>query len=58
MDKAFRNSMFLVGMPLAICGISFALTGILTERTFAFIAPGLLIPGVVFMLIGWKQSRK
>ena len=42
MDKAFRNSLFLTGLPLAICGI-------------AITAPGLWIPGLVFMVIGWAN---
>lgn len=58
MEKAFRNSMFLVGLPLAICGFTFGINGMITEHTFAYVAPGLLVPGVVFMFIGWMQSRK
>lgn len=58
MDKAFRNPLFLCGIPLAICGFSFGLTGLLTEGTFAYVAPGLLIPGCAFMLIGWMQRNK
>lgn len=58
MGKAFKNPMFLVGIPLVICGFSFGLTGLLSERTFAYMAPGLLIPGLVFMLTGWLQRNK
>ncbi|QKG65835.1 hypothetical protein HP062_09700 [Pseudomonas sp. B14-6] len=58
MDKAFRNPMFLTGIPLAICGSSFGLTGLLNEATFSDMAPGLLIPGLAFMLIGWMQRNK
>lgn len=58
MGNAFKKPLFLVGIPLAICGFSFGLTGLLADRTFAFIAPGLLIPGVIFMLIGWMQRNK
>lgn len=47
MEKVFRNSLFLVGLPLAVCGLAFGLTGL-----------GLLIPGLVFMLIGWRQAKK
>jgi hypothetical protein len=50
--------MFLVGLPLAICGFTFGINGMITEHTFAYVAPGLLVPGVVFMFIGWMQSRK
>ncbi len=38
MDKAFRNPMFLTGIPLAICGSSFGLTGLLNEATFSGMA--------------------
>ncbi len=58
MDKAFRQPMFIVGIPLTICGFVFGLNGLLTDRTFAYMAPGLLIPGLVFMLVGWKQRNK
>lgn len=58
MDKAFKQPMFVVGIPLAVCGFVFGLNGLITERTFAYIAPGLLIPGLAFMLIGWMQRNK
>lgn len=58
MEKAFKQPLFVVGIPLVICGFSFGLTGLLTEATFAYVAPGLLIPGMVFMLIGWMQGRR
>lgn len=58
MEKAFKQPLFVVGIPLVICGFSFGLTGLLTEATFAYVAPGLLIPGLVFMLIGWLQGRR
>lgn len=57
MDKAFRHPMFLTGIPLAFCGFSFGLTGLLNEATFSYMAPGLLIPGLAFMLIGWLQRN-
>ncbi|MCR8931882.1 MULTISPECIES: hypothetical protein [unclassified Pseudomonas] len=58
MDKAFKQPMFIVGLPLAICGFVFGLTGLLASGTFAYVAPGLLIPGLVFMLTGWLQRNK
>lgn len=58
MDKAFKQPMFVVGLPLAICGLVFGLNGLLISGTFAYIAPGLLIPGLAFMLIGWLQQNK
>lgn len=58
MEKVFRNSLFLVGLPLAICGLTFGLTGLMTTQTLVYAAPGLLIPGLVFMLIGWRQAKK
>ena len=57
MDKAFRNPLFLCGIPLVVCGFSFGLTGLLADGTFAYVAPGLLIPGGAFMLIGWMQKN-
>ncbi|UST86948.1 MULTISPECIES: hypothetical protein [Pseudomonas] len=58
MDKAFKQPMFVVGLPLAICGLVFGLNGLLASGTLAYVAPGLLIPGLAFMLIGWLQRNK
>lgn len=58
MDKAFKQPMFVVGLPLAVCGLAFGLDGLLVSGTFAYVAPGLLIPGLAFMLIGWLQRNK
>jgi len=45
MERAFRNPLFLTGLPLAICGI-------------AITAPGLWIPGAVLMIAGWAKGSK
>lgn len=45
MDKAFRNPMFLTGLPMAICGL-------------AITAPGLWIPGLGLMVVGWAKGNK
>ncbi|MDU8358028.1 hypothetical protein [Pseudomonas syringae group sp. J309-1] len=58
MDKAFRQPMFVVGIPFTVCGVVFGLNGLIEERTFAYMAPGFLIPGLIFMLIGWRQRNK
>ncbi|NWD84689.1 hypothetical protein HX891_30350 [Pseudomonas reactans] len=58
MDKAFKQPMFVVGLPLTICGFVFGLTGLLASGTLAYVAPGFLIPGLVFMVIGWQRRDK
>ena len=45
MEKAFRNPLFLTGLPLTVCGI-------------AITAPGLWIPGLVLMVCGWVKGNK
>ncbi|CRM94495.1 hypothetical protein [Pseudomonas sp. 22 E 5] len=45
MDKAFRNPLFLTGIPLVICGI-------------AITAPALWITGLVLMVCGLAKSKK
>jgi hypothetical protein len=45
MEKAFRNPLFLTGLPLAICGV-------------AITAPALWIPGFVMMVAGWASGNK
>ncbi|MFI8334439.1 hypothetical protein [Pseudomonas taetrolens] len=57
MTKAFRNPMFLVGFPLVICGSVFGLVGLLSNLTFAYMAPGMLVPGIALMLSGWRQRN-
>ncbi|WP_285424853.1 hypothetical protein [Pseudomonas sp. efr-133-TYG-103a] len=58
MEKAFKQPLFVTGIPLAICGFCFGISGLFIEKTFAYMAPGLLIPGLIFMLIGWMQRNK
>jgi len=55
MDKAFKQPIFVVGLPLTICGFVFGITGLLASGTLAYVAPGLLIPGLVFLVIGWRR---
>jgi hypothetical protein len=45
MDKAFRNPLFLTGLPLAVCGL-------------AITAPALWITGLVLMVCGWAKGKK
>jgi hypothetical protein len=45
MEKAFRNPLFLTGLPLAVCG-------------FAITAPAFWIPGLVLMVCGWAKAKK
>jgi hypothetical protein len=58
MDKAFKQPMFVVGIPFMVCGFVFGLNGLISGGTFAYMAPGFLIPGIIFMLIGWRQRNK
>ena len=45
MEKAFRNSLFVTGLPLVVCGV-------------AINAPGLWITGLVLMICGWAKANK
>jgi hypothetical protein len=45
MERAFRNPLFLTGLPLAVCGL-------------VITAPGLWIPGLVLMVAGWAKGKK
>lgn len=49
MTKAFKNPFFIAGLPLAICGFTFGLIGMLSNGTFAYIAPGLFVPGLAMV---------
>ena len=55
MEKVFKQPMFVVGLALTICGFVFGLTALFALGTLAYAAPGLLIPGLVLMVIGWLQ---
>jgi len=45
MEKAFRNPLFLTGLPMAVCGV-------------AITAPAFWIPGLVLMVCGWAKANK
>ncbi len=45
MKKAFQNSLFLSGLPLAVFGV-------------AITAPGLWIPGLVLMVAGLATKKE
>lgn len=57
MTQAFKNPFFITGLPLAICGFTFALIGMASTSTFGYMAPGLLIPGLVLMGFGWVKRK-
>jgi len=58
MEKVFRSPMFITGVPLTICGLGIGLNDLLRVATFSYLALGLLVPGLAFMLIGWLRVRK
>ncbi|MEX3776611.1 hypothetical protein [Pseudomonas sp. MYb118] len=45
MDNAFKQPLFVVGLPLLVIGIS-------TGNT------AFWVPGLVFMVIGWTKRSK
>lgn len=58
MEKIIRSPLFTIGAPLAICGLGIGLNDLLRQGVFSYLALGLLVPGLAFMLIGWLRVRK
>jgi hypothetical protein len=51
--KAFRNPLFLVGIFLVAGSFCCAVSTMGRGDMAGIIAPGMLIPGAVFMYLGW-----
>ncbi|QFS55885.1 hypothetical protein FD951_15530 [Pseudomonas chlororaphis subsp. aurantiaca] len=45
MDKAFRNALFLTGLPMAVCGLAIGI-------------PALWIAGLGLVVCGWVKSNR
>lgn len=58
MHRATRNPLFLIGIPLALLGISAGIANLLDGEMVGFSALGLLIQGLAFMLAGWLQRGR
>ncbi|MGH8388219.1 MAG: hypothetical protein ACRESJ_22485 [Pseudomonas sp.] len=58
MNKAVRNPLFLIGIPLAFLGVSVGIKDLLEGQMVGFSALGLLIQGLAFMLAGWLQRKR
>lgn len=58
MDKAFRNSIFVVGVMLLIVGAGVTLNFILREKGDDAPVIIVMIIGVIMVVAGWKQSQK
>ena len=58
MHRATRNPLFLIGIPLALLGVSAGIANLLDGEMVGFSALGLLIQGLAFMLAGWLQRGR
>ena len=58
MHRATRNPLFLIGIPLALLGVSAGIANLLDGEMVSFSALGLLIQGLAFMLAGWLQRGR
>jgi hypothetical protein len=60
MENAIRRPVFIAGIPLVVSGFSFGVIGLADAGavTFAYMAPGLLLTGVVLMVAGWRSGRR
>lgn len=57
MDKLFKSPMFIIGVPLVICGFGIGLNDLLRGAGFSRVALGLLISGFAFLAIGWMRRK-
>ena len=57
MQKAFRNPIFITGVPMAIFGLGVGLNHLMRGVPFGYLAFGLLSSGCTLLLIGWMQRN-
>ena len=50
--------MFITGVPLMIFGFGIGVNDLLRVANISYIALGLIILGLAFMLIGWMRRNK
>ncbi|WP_199884980.1 hypothetical protein [Pseudomonas bohemica] len=55
MKNAFKQPLFVIGLPLMIFGFASGVIGWWLKHSFAYMAPGLFIAGLIFVVIGWIQ---
>ena len=58
MNEAFRNSIFVIGIPLAILGLGVCLNHLLRGERVGYLAFGVFVSGCTLLLVGWMQRNK
>ncbi|WP_028693576.1 hypothetical protein [Pseudomonas cremoricolorata] len=58
MRQETSKPFYMVASPLLILGASFAAVGASGQSTFGYLAAGFLVPGLVLLLVAFKQRAK
>ncbi|AIR91232.1 hypothetical protein [Pseudomonas cremoricolorata] len=58
MRQDTRKPFYMAASPLLILGASFAAVGASGQSTFGYLAVGFLLPGLVLLLVAFKQRGK
>jgi hypothetical protein len=58
MHNAFRNKLFITGVPMVIVGLGVCLNQLLWGRSVGYLAFAVLVSGCTLLLIGWVQRSK
>jgi hypothetical protein len=58
MNPTPRTPYLFAGLPLTILGMTFVAIGAAGQPAFLYTACGLLVPGAVLLLCGWRAWRR
>jgi len=58
MGKTAKNPFYFAGAPLVAVGAAFAAVCASGQEAFGYTAIGLLVPGLLLLVAGYRSSRR
>lgn len=58
MRRALRNTVFVVGVLMAIVGLGVCLNQLLWGRSVGYLAFAFFVSGCTLLVVGWVQRNK
>lgn len=55
MVKTAKKPFYFAGAPLVTIGVAFAAVGASGQEAFGYTAVGLLVPGIVLLITGYRR---
>ena len=55
MVKTAKKPFYFAGVPLVAIGVVFAAVGASGQEAFGYTAVGLLVPGIVLLITGYRR---